>query len=236
MNNRETNFKQRLTLSFQVILIFLIVMTAVGFSFKYFADDKTNEKMVRLERNLNELRAALNSDSIREYNIQKIMAIIDNFNKNISSNQKYEIANEIYNMSIKYDNLDIDLICATITHESAMTWDPKVKSDAGAMGLMQIMPATGMYVASYEDITWTTAEDVLYNSIYNIRIGCRYLSSLIEFFNNDVDAGLAAYNGGQKQAALWVASGKSDGILWAETSIYVPAILKLYLEYQSLNI
>jgi soluble lytic murein transglycosylase len=181
------------------------------------------------------LRAALNSDSVREYNIQKIMAIIDNFNNTMPSSLKYDIADEIYKMSIKYDNLDVDLICATITHESALTWSPKIKSEAGAMGLMQIMPATGMYVAGYEDITWTNAEEVLYKPIYNVRLGCRYLSSLIEYFD-DVDAGLAAYNGGQKQAALWVASGKSDGILWAETRVYVPAILKLYKEYKSLNI
>lgn len=236
MKKHDNIFTQRIGIALQVTIIFLILMTAAGFSFKYFAKDQTNEKMVRLERTLNELRAALNSDSIREYNIQKIMAIIDNFNTKMPSNKKYEIADEIYKMSIKYNNLDVDLICATITHESAMTWDPKVKSEAGAMGLMQVMPATGMYVSTYEKLSWTTPEDVLYNPIYNIRLGCRYLSSLIDFFDNDVDAGLAAYNGGQKQAALWVANGKSDGILWAETRTYVPAILKLYLEYQSLNI
>lgn len=235
MTRTETNLKRRLGVSLQVTILFLLLMTAFGFSYKYFAKDQTNERMVQMERTLQELRAALHSDSIREYNIQKIMAIIDNFNPEMPSNEKYEIADEIYKMSVKYDNLDVDLICATITHESAMTWDPKVKSEAGAMGLMQVMPATGLYVAKYEDITWTSPEEILYNPLYNIRIGSRYLSSLIDFFD-DVDAGLAAYNGGQKQAALWVASGKSDGILWAETSVYVPAILKLYQKYKSHNI
>ncbi|MCI0512341.1 lytic transglycosylase domain-containing protein [candidate division KSB1 bacterium] len=235
MHRIENNLKHKLGITLQVTILLLVLITAFGFSYKYFTKDETNEKMMRLERTLQDLRAALHSDSIREYNIQKIMAIMDNFNKTLPSDLKYEIANEIYQMSIKYDNLDVDLICATITHESALTWDPKVKSEAGAMGLMQIMPTTGMYVANYESITWTSPEDVLYNPIYNIRIGCRYLSSLIDYFD-DVDAGLAAYNGGQKQAALWLASGKSDGILWAETQHYVPAIMKLYLQYQGLNI
>ena len=31
-------------------------------------------------------------------------------------------------MEVKYENLNVDLICATITHESARTWDPKVVS------------------------------------------------------------------------------------------------------------
>lgn len=235
MTSKGNNFTQKLSISLQVTTVFLILMTVFGFSFKYFANDVNNEKMLKLERTIHELRAALNSDSVREYNIQKIMAIIDNFNKAMPSSLKYEVADEIYKMSIKYSNLDVDLICATITHESALSWDPKVKSEAGAMGLMQIMPATGMYIAEYENLNWSDAEEVLYNPIYNIRLGCRYLSSLIEYFD-DVDAGLAAYNGGQKQAALWVASGKSEGVLWAETEFYVPAILKLYREYKSLNI
>ena len=62
-------------------------------------------------------------------------------------------------MSVKYPNLDVNLICATITHESARTWEPEVVSKAGAMGLMQIMPATGEWLSKYEGITWTGAEE-----------------------------------------------------------------------------
>ena len=72
--------------------------------------------------------------------------------------QKYEIADEIIKMTTKYDNLSVDLICATITHESAGTWNPEIKSPAGAKGLMQIMPATGMFVAAYEDISWSSSD------------------------------------------------------------------------------
>jgi len=233
--NDKKNLIKRLALGVQIAILFLVFITAIGFSFKYIYNDDTVAKMEKLERTLQDLRAAINSDSIRQYQIQKIMAIIDNFNKEMRSSQKYEIADEIYKMSVKYTNLDVDLICATITHESALTWNPEVKSDAGAMGLMQVMPTTGLYIASFEGITWTAPDEVLYNPIYNIRIGCRYLSSLIEFFD-DVDAGLAAYNGGQKQAALWVANGKPDGILWTETRNYIPAVKKLYHEYQGLDI
>lgn len=234
MENKKTILR-RFTLGIQVVILVLVVITALGFSFKYFHNDDTMEKMVKLERTLQDLRAAMNTDSVRQYQIQKIMAIMDSFNRTMPSSRKYEIADEIYKMSVKYSNLDVDLICATITHESALTWNPKIKSHAGAMGLMQVMPPTGLYVARYEDITWTSAEDILYNPIYNVRIGCRYLSSLIDFFD-DIDAGLAAYNGGQKQAALWIANGKSDGILWSETRHYIPAVRKLYQEYQGLDI
>lgn len=220
----------------KILLIILISTTVIGFSFRYYdKSDETAKKMAELQRALQDLRAAMNADSVRQYNIQKIMSIIDRFNKEMSSEKKYEIANEIYEMSLKFSNLDVDLICATISHESAATWEPKVKSRAGAIGLMQIMPATGMYLAGFEDITWTNSEEVLTDPIYNIRMGTRYLSTLITYYG--LEGGLAAYNGGEKIAALWLANNKADGILWAETRDYIPAVVSLYKKYQdeSLN-
>ena len=93
--------------------------------------------------------------------------------------EKYSIANEIYKMSLKYNNLNVDLICATITHESALTWRKTIKSPVGAMGLMQIMPQTGILMAKKEGIEWKSAEKTLFDPITNIRLGCRYLSFLI---------------------------------------------------------
>ncbi len=215
-----------------VILVTLIVMTSltlVSFSFKFFTLDKATQRLSEIESALIELKAALNVDSVRQYYIQKVIALIDRYNKSMPADMKYNIANEIYEMSVKYSNLDVDLICATITHESAFTWNPKIVSRAGAMGLMQIMPATGMFLAEAEGIPWTSAEDVLFDPVYNIRLGSRYLSTLISMYN--IEGGLAAYNGGERRAALWLQKGKDDRVLWEETRGYVPAILKLYQEY-----
>ncbi len=214
----------------KILLILFMCITAIGFSFRYFDEsNETDRKVASLEKALQDIRAAINVDSVRQYNIQRIMSIIEQYNKDMSSEMKYEIANEIYEMAVKYTNLDVDLICATITHESAVTWDPKVKSNAGAIGLMQIMPATGMYLAKYEDITWTDTEEILTDPIYNIRMGSRYLSTLISYY--DLEGGLAAYNGGEKRAAFWLANNKADGILWAETRDYIPAVKKLYKKF-----
>ena len=65
-----------------------------------------------------------------------------------------------------------------------------------SLGLMQILPSTGADLASEEGILWKSAEEVLLDPIHNIRRGCRYLSGLVQAYN--VDAGLAAYNGGKK--------------------------------------
>lgn len=173
----------------------------------------------------------LQVDSTREASLEKIVAIINRYNKRLKKTEKYGIANEIYEMSVKYDNLDVDLICATITHESARTWRPTVVSPAGALGLMQIMPYTGAFLSKHEGIPWTTPEEVLFSPINNIRMGCRYLSMLIELYH--VDGGLAAYNGGERRAAEWLASGRNDEVLFEETRGYVPAVLKLYDTYRN---
>ncbi|MFQ5822650.1 MAG: lytic transglycosylase domain-containing protein [bacterium] len=218
-----------------IVLVLISVMLGV-FSYKFFWETNVpdNSKLFDLEKSLQDIRAAMNVDSVRQFNIQKIMKIISKYNQDMPSSLKYEIADELYNMSVKYTNLDVDLLCATITHESGGTWDPEVVSEAGAMGLMQIMPTTGMWIANYEGITWTISQEVLFNPIYNIRIGSRYLSALIEMY--DLEGGLAAFNGGEKRAALWVANNKAEGILYAETSNYIPYVLKLYNEFKSISL
>ncbi|MDZ7292785.1 MAG: lytic transglycosylase domain-containing protein [candidate division KSB1 bacterium] len=218
----------------KIVFLVIFCLAAIGFSFRYLSIYNAQEgKINELERALHDLRAAMNVDSVRQYSIQKIIAIINRFNPAMDSATKYEIANTIYEMSIKYPNLDIDLICATITHESSRSWNPEVVSQAGAMGLMQIMPTTGMYIAQYEGIIWSSPEDVLFNPVYNIRIGCRYLSSLISEY--DVDGGLAAYNGGERRASLWIRKDRAAGILWSETSSYIPSVLNLYKEYREMT-
>jgi len=203
---KESELYRYIRLPLKILIIVFMSITVIGFTYKYFnTTDETKQKMNKLERTLQDLRAAMSVDSVRQYNIQKIIAIIDTYNEDLSSVEKYDIANEIYTLSLKYTNLDVDLICATISHESAGSWNPKIKSHAGAIGLMQIMPATGMYLAEYESITWTNAEDVLTNPIYNIRMGTRYLSTLISYYG--VDGG-------------------------SETQNYIPAVIKLWDKYR----
>ncbi len=218
----------------KIVSVVALCAGMIGFSFRYLRIYNAQEtKIDQLERALQDLRSAMNVDSVRQYSIQKVLAIISRFNPNMDSAKKYEIANTIYEMSVKYPKLDIDLICATITHESGRTWNPETVSQAGAMGLMQLMPPTAMYIAKYEDISWSSPEDVLFNPVFNIRIGCRYLSTLVNEYN--VDGGLAAYNGGEKRAALWIKNGQAAGILWDETSKYVPSVMGIYKQYREMN-
>ena len=174
---------------------------------------------------------AMSVEQARDAAMRKIIGIIDSYNEEMSVARKMEIASVIYEMSVKYDNLDVDLICATITHESALTWDPSIVSPAGALGLMQIMPYMGAVLCKNEGLEWTGAKQILFDPVNNIRMGSRYLSSLIELY--EIDGGLAAYNGGTVRAAKWLASGRDNDVLYEETRGYVPAILKLYASYRN---
>jgi soluble lytic murein transglycosylase len=225
-----TSFYFYLILTLSFILAVLIIAIIMKNTFT----KKNAAKLVQLEQIIYDMRSSIHEDSMQQYQIQKIIAIIEQYNLTLPHEQKYKIAEEIYRMNKKFSNLNTELICATITFETNGTWNPEMKSSAGAMGLMQIMPTTGMFIASYEDISWTAPEDILYNPIYNIRIGSRYLASLIEMY--DIDGGLAAYKGGERLASLWIGNGKESGILPPETQTFVPSVQKLYEEFQEFRL
>lgn len=211
-------------------LIIPIVIGACSISFLFYDASFTETRIDDFEKSLGQVQSVMEIHDSRRQAIDKIQKIIRRFNSGMDEATVAQLSDEILKMSVKYPNLDVDLICATITHESARTWEPKIVSRAGAMGLMQIMPSTGRWLAKYEGIEWKSAEDVLFDPILNIRLGTRYLSALIETY--DLEGGLAAYNGGGKRVRIWLANDKADGILWKETRDYVPFVLGLYHEFK----
>ena len=75
--------------------------------------------------------------------------------------------------------------------ETESSFRPHVVSHAGAVGVMQIMPATayGMYKVKQE---------ALFNPQTNIRIGVQFLDHLIKKYNGRIDLALSHYNGGSR--------------------------------------
>jgi hypothetical protein len=195
---------------------------------------RQSDKINQLQRQAQDIKYMMQIDSARQQQVRKIIMIINRFNPEMPGNLKLDIASEIYTMSLKYSQLDVDLICATITHESAHRWDPEAVSFAGAMGLMQLLPTTARELTHEEGIIWTSSEETLFNPIYNVRLGCRYLASLVGKYG--VEPGLAAYNGGEKQAKRWANGGMNHALLPRETAYYVPAIMKLYKNYRAMSL
>lgn len=215
----------------QICLLFLCCIVLLNF---YYYPPKIYRQQLNqlddLHRNMLLIKKISQVEWERSNCVKKIIKIINQFNPEMDSSLKTRIANEVYQMTIRHGNLDIELICATITHESAKTWNPEIVSHANAIGLMQIMPSTGSHLAQEDSLEFGRIEDILFDPILNIRLGCRYLSTLIAAY--EVDGGLAAYNGGMKRAEIWLQNGRAKGILHEETDKYVPSILKLYADYR----
>lgn len=90
--------------------------------------------------------------------------------------------------------LDVALVKAMIAVESA--FDPAAVSPKGAVGLMQVMPATGERYGVAADRTRTVAQK-LADPALNVRVGTRYLRDLMQRFDQDTVLALAAYNAGE---------------------------------------
>lgn len=93
------------------------------------------------------------------------------------------------------------LLLSVMRQESA--YDSLIYSGAGAIGLMQIMPATGAQIA--ENLHWPNAYTVsdLKRPYVNIPFGASYLRQQKNLFDDDIFAMLAAYNGGPGNTLAW---------------------------------
>ncbi len=127
------------------------------------------------------------------------------------------------------NGLDPFLVAGLMRQESMFR--PKIVSPAGAIGLMQIMPATGKRVA--KQIGMNDFEvGLLENPEVNIMLGTAYLADLVKRYGEDWIKVFAVYNAGPEAVAKWTASmpqAETDEfvecILYRETRLYVKKVL-----------
>ena len=119
-------------------------------------------------------------------------------------------------------NYDLDpaLLAAVIYRESK--FDAGAKSSSGAIGLMQLLPATAKGIALHTGGSRFRVAD-LYDPEINVRYGAFYLHRLLAKYG-DTTLALAAYNAGQANVDSWRAEGK--GIVFPETREYVESVLE----------
>ncbi len=121
-----------------------------------------------------------------------------------------DFSSYVHQAAAKYD-LEPELIKAVITTES--NGNHRAVSRKGAIGLMQLMPATA------NDLNVINP----FNPEENIEGGTRYLKQLLERFNGNLTLALAAYNSGPKTVEKY---GAVPPIL--ETRQYVKKVFSLY--------
>jgi len=123
-------------------------------------------------------------------------------------------------------HLDPALLAAVIYQESKFKADAHSKS--GAVGLMQLLPATAEGIALHTGGTRFRTSD-LYDPEINVRYGSWYLRHLLDKYGDERTA-LAAYNAGQENVDRWRAGG--GGIRFSETRAYVSRVEELKKIYR----
>ena len=106
------------------------------------------------------------------------------------------------------------LVKAVITQESS--WNPRAVSRAGALGLMQLLPATAAKVG--------VSREELFDPAKNILAGVRLLAVLLRHYRGDVISALTAYNARPRELFAPIPQN-------GETPGYVRAVLAYYARY-----
>jgi len=120
-------------------------------------------------------------------------------------------AEKIVREAAERHHVDPALIRAVIETES--NWNPKAFSHKGAGGLMQLIPTTAQRFGAYD----------VFNPQQNIDAGVKYLRTLLERYNGNLDLALAAYNAGEG------AVERAHGIpAYRETRNYIQKVQDAY--------
>jgi len=134
--------------------------------------------------------------------------------------------------------LDPLLVFSLIRQESL--FEPFAESFAAANGLMQVIPSTGREING--DLNWPPNYDTadLQKPYVSARFGTYYLAKQRRFFNGDMYASLAAYNGGAGNAQIWKERSGGDpdlffmSVNFEETQRYLRTVGANYAIYHRL--
>jgi soluble lytic murein transglycosylase len=126
--------------------------------------------------------------------------------------------------------LDPAWVYAVIRQESSFR--PDARSPVGALGLMQLMPATGRQIA--RELRDAADPPDLLQPETNIRYGVHYLQQISQRLQDNPVLATAAYNAGPNKVAQWLPAGAPvPADVWAETIPYreTRAYVQRVMEY-----
>jgi soluble lytic murein transglycosylase len=107
---------------------------------------------------------------------------------------------EMVDRAARERGLDPVVVAALVRQESA--FDADIVSSAGAVGLMQVMPATGRDLARREGPEDFTVESLEAPEV-NLHLGSRFLRDMWDRYDGDLSLILSAYNAGPSRASEW---------------------------------
>ena len=137
------------------------------------------------------------------------------------------------------EEFDLDPAYVASVALAESSFNAEAVSSAGAIGLMQIMPSTGEWIAGKLDDAFDVQR--LYEPSVNLRYGCWYLRFLLDRYDGDMRTASTAYHQGQGRVDEWLQDPEysQDGrtltaISSAVTDTYVSRIMESYEHYKEL--
>jgi soluble lytic murein transglycosylase len=139
---------------------------------------------------------------------------------------------EAFAPAAEQQQLPLSLLLGVAKQESRFT--PAVQSSAGAVGLLQLMPATAAELAGN-----SLSTEELQEPKRNAELGAQYLRAMLDQWDGDPLATVASYNAGPGAVQAWQTPDRSlfpevwvEAIPYAETRIYVKKVLGNAWSYQ----
>ncbi|MGN1281934.1 MAG: transglycosylase SLT domain-containing protein [Succinivibrio sp.] len=123
----------------------------------------------------------------------------------------------LYRKYSKNTSVPLSFLYGISRQESML--NPEIKSPVGAVGLMQLMPATAKMVSKQNRWPYRGEGDLVVPE-NNIRLGSAYLRAMLDRFDNNRVLAAAAYNAGPNRIKVW----KSNDGLKRDTAMYVENI------------
>jgi soluble lytic murein transglycosylase len=169
--------------------------------------------------------------AIRQYNDRELLAAAEIAHRNGIHERAIDTAERtllLHDFNLRYpapyrselqehirdNNLEEAWVYGLMRQESRFT--PHAKSNAGAAGLMQIMPTTARWAAHRLGMKgYRTA--LIHELEINLKIGTYYLKTVLSQFDNNPVLASAAYNAGPARAQQWRGDVPLEGAIYIET-------------------
>ncbi len=142
------------------------------------------------------------------------------------------------------DNLEVSRALALSISRRESEFDPEARSSAGALGLMQLMPATAEKLSKEMGLAYSPAK-LTTSPAYNVQLGSAYLRQMVDEFGPSVALIASGYNAGPRRPREWIAAygdprlASVDVVDWvesipfAETRTYVMRVAEGVVIYRA---
>ncbi|KMP12284.1 hypothetical protein UR09_01345 [Candidatus Nitromaritima sp. SCGC AAA799-A02] len=132
----------------------------------------------------------------------RIIQLVSRYKTGLKEHHVFNLSDRIVEESKKYGYDPLFLMALILTESSFNNW---ARSNRGALGLMQIRPATGKALAGETRVKWK-GKPTLYDPETNIALGAYYLNKLVLRYG-DLGLALEAYNHGPSKLNRYLRKG-----------------------------